>query len=137
MNNTEKKQQADIYTSSLNGIVTQMQQNETDMDNSQPLTDAPYILRQDLTLLRRHIGLFISTELPELTKDQHEALPTTNNDEEYKIAGISISNVDAATLNHLRFDLDKAVKSSIDRFNQHLINLRPNWYPNIPKPITF
>ncbi len=137
MNNLEKQQQADNFTISLNGITTKMEQNETDMANSQPMTTPPYILRQDITLLNRNISLFIATEFPDLTKDQHEALPTTNNEQEYAIAGTSISSVDAATLNYLRFELEQVLKQTIERFNQHLINLRPHSYQNIPQPIIF
>jgi len=134
MNNTEKQQQVDSYISTLNGIVAKMEVNETNMANSQPMTDEPYTLRQDLILLRQNASIFISKQLPGLTKEQDDSRELFTWDK-FKIDGVEISQEDGFHLSLLRWQLQDAIKPTLERFNQHLINLRPNWYPNIPKPI--
>jgi len=136
MNNTEKQQQVDSYISTLNGIVAKMEVNETNMANSQPMTDDPYILRQDLTLLRRNIGLFSAAELPALTKKQLEEAPMAS-EGKYNVAGVILNRDEASPLVIMYVEVHEALKSTETRFNQHLINLRPNWYQNRPEPISF
>jgi len=136
MNNIEKQQQADIYTSSLNEIVTKMEQNKTDMTNNQPMTYPPYTLREALVLLRRNIGLFSSAELPALTKKQLDEAPMAS-EGKYNVGGEVLDRDEAAPLVIMYVEVHEALKSIETRFNQHLINLSPNYYPNIPKAIVF
>lgn len=134
MDNTQKQQQVTDYTTMLANIVLKMEQSELDAGNNVEMTTPPYIVRQDITLVSRQALTFVSTELPNLTKEQNESRILYSWDE-FKINGVDISQVDGFHLSLLRWELQDAVKSTIERFNQHLINLRPRYYPHIPKVI--
>jgi len=134
MDNAQKQQQVTDYTTTLANIVLKMEQNETDAGNDVEMTTPPYIVRQELTLIRRQVSIFSAAELPALTRIQQEAKPTIIGDE-YNIAGVSISKGEGQTLTVLRWELEDALQSALERFNQHLINLRPKYYPHIPTAI--
>jgi len=134
MDNTQKQQQVTDFTTSLANIVLKMEQNETDAGNDVGMTTPPYIVRQELTLLRRQVSTFISAELPNLTKEQDDSRDLYTWDK-FKINGVDISQEDGFHLSILRWNLQDVVKSTIERFNQHLINLRPRSYPHIPTAI--
>lgn len=131
MDNTQKQQQVTDYTNTLANIVLKMVQNELDAGNNVEMTTPPYIVRQELTLIRRQISTFISTELPNLTKEQDDTRDLYTWDK-FKINGVDISQEDGFHLSLLRWEIQGVIKETIERFNQHLINLRPRYYPHIP-----
>jgi|GEM_PF-5589416 len=135
MNFTEKEQQAQNFITTLNGIVLKIDQNETDVANNTSMTTAPHSLRSELLLLHGEISKFATEQLPSLTPDEFKKLPTTDTGREYKIGTVVISGTKAAPLNILRHNIEQAFKSTVDRFNQHVVNLRPMYYPQIPDTI--